>query len=90
MIILYEEHFKKSLKNIVLHISKDKKSAAIEFKNNLLISINKIITNPKMYRKSFYSDDENYRDLIFMGYTVTYKIDSEVIKILDIFKWQDK
>jgi len=44
---------------------------------------------PKMYRKSVYFDDENYRDLIHKGYTVVYKIEKERIIILDIFKWSE-
>jgi hypothetical protein len=43
-----------------------------------------------MYKKSFYSNDETYRDMAFQGYTVTYKIEQTEIKILEIFKWQDK
>lgn len=43
-----------------------------------------------MSRKSKYINDENYRDLIFKGYTTIYKIEENQIKILDIFKWEDR
>jgi len=28
--------------------------------------------------------------LTYMGYTVIYKIDDDVIRVLDIFKWEDR
>ncbi|MDF1874628.1 hypothetical protein JHD48_02640 [Sulfurimonas sp. SAG-AH-194-I05] len=43
-----------------------------------------------MCRPSIYFEDANYRDLIFKGYTVIYKVEDEEIKVLDIFKWQDR
>ena len=52
--------------------------------------IENIVSFPYKYRKSYYFEDESYRDLIYKGYTIIYKIDEQTIKILDIFKWQDK
>ena len=43
-----------------------------------------------MGRPSIYFEDEKYRDLVFKGYTVIYKVEDNEIKILDIFKWQDR
>ena len=43
-----------------------------------------------MCRPSIYFKDIKYRDLIFKGYTVIYKVEEDEIKILDIFKWQDR
>ena len=43
-----------------------------------------------MCRASIYFEDSRYRDLIFKGYTVIYKVEENEIKILDIFKWQDR
>jgi len=37
-----------------------------------------------------YFEDKKYRDLIFKGYTIIYKVENNEIKILDIFKWQDR
>lgn len=45
---------------------------------------------PFMCRQSHYFQDEAYRDLILKGYTIIYKIENKTIKILDIFKWQDR
>ena len=90
MQIVYEENFSKSLLNILTFISKDKKSSAIEFKNDLKEKIELLKISPLMCRKSKYMNGENYRDLIFKGYTTIYKIEKNQIKILDIFKWVDK
>jgi len=92
MEIIYEEQFKCALNEIVSYIAKDKLSASINFKKNLKSKIETIIDNPKMYRASLYYPHENYRDLIFKGYTTIYKIDEieGVIKILDIFKWIER
>ena len=43
-----------------------------------------------MCRQSIYFEDKRYRDLTFKGYTVIYKVEEDMIKILDIFKWQAK
>lgn len=43
-----------------------------------------------MYRKSFYGTDDKYRDMIYKGYTITYKVEKDSIKVLDIFKWQNR
>ncbi|WP_415395873.1 type II toxin-antitoxin system RelE/ParE family toxin [Sulfurimonas sp. CS5] len=90
MQIVYEESFSKSFLNILTFISKDKKSSAIKFKNNLKEKIELLKLSPLMCRKSKYIDNENYRDLIFKGYTTIYKIEEKQIKILDIFKWEDR
>lgn len=68
MKIVYEEYFVKSLKNILSYISLDKKSAAKAFKSKLITHIEQIPNNPKMYKKSFYSDDETYRDKNFRNF----------------------
>jgi len=88
--IEYEESFSIALFKVVQFISKDKKSSAIKFKQGLKSKIELLKDSPYMCRKSNYFENENYRDLIFMGYTTIYKIDNHVIKILDIFKWQDR
>jgi len=81
-----------SLQDIMLYIAKDKKSAALNFRKELNKKLKGVKDNPKMYRQSFYYDDEAYRDLIFKGYTTVYKIDETdmSIKVLDIFKWVDR
>jgi plasmid stabilization system protein ParE len=90
MKIIYEKQFKDSLSDILTYIRKDKPSASTAFKKELKNKIELIIDNPKMYRASIYHENENYRDLIHMGYTTIYKIEEDIIKVLDIFKWIDR
>ena len=71
-------------------IAKDKKSASKKFNKDLNDKINLLLDSPFMCRKSIYFEDIKYRDLIFKGYTIIYKVEDDVIKVLDIFKWQDR
>jgi len=54
------------------------------------MNINAIPDMPYKYRKSFYHDSDNIRDMIFKGYTIPYMINEDTIALLDIFKWTDK
>jgi len=90
MKIVYEEQFKNSLKSIMKFIANDKTSASIAFKKELKFKFELLLDNPKMYRASIYFDNEAYRDMIYKGYTIIYKIERNTIKVLDIFKWVDK
>ena len=76
---------KTQLSNILKHIAKDKISASENFHNELNEQIENLIHFPLKYRKSFYSDDENVRDMIFKKYTVQFKIYKDKITILKIF-----
>ena len=90
MKILKKRKFIKNLSLIFEYIAKDKPLAAKQFKEELYNKIENLKNFPKMYRKSIYFDNENYRDLIFKGYTLIYKIEDDKILILDIFKWSEK
>lgn len=90
MRVVYEKQFRIALKDIVEYIAKDKVSASRLFKKELKEKFELVAENPKMYRASIYHKSEAYRDLVFMGYTAIYKIEDDVIKVLDIFKWVDK
>jgi len=87
MIIIHKPTFSKQLKQIIEYIAQDKPSASMKFKNDLKENINLILTNPIMYRKSIYFNDENIRDMIFKGYTIIYRIRpiKKEIEILRIF-----
>ena len=85
MKIIYQEQFKEELAQIIYFIKKDNKSAAKKFALNLKNSIENISTSPKKYRKSYYYDDENIRDMIYKGYTIIYKINNNSINIISIF-----
>jgi plasmid stabilization system protein ParE len=51
------------------------------------VQIKNLPNNPYKFRKSFYFDDENIRDMIFKKYTIVYEIDldNDMIVILNIF-----
>jgi len=82
------EIFDKQLDVLLEIIKKDKPSVAISFLDNLEDTISLIAQNPKICRKSIYSNKEFVRDLIFKGYTITYyinEVDKSII-LLIIFK----
>jgi len=72
---------------ILQYIAKDKISASRNFKNELDKKINNLVNFPYKNRPSIYFDNEDIRDMIFKGYTVTYEINIQdnTIEILDIF-----
>lgn len=85
MIIVESEQFKKALHAIAFLIKKDKPSASIKFVTKLSKQIKTIPDFPYSYRKSIYFDDDTIQDLIFMGYTIIYKISDKQIYIITIF-----
>ncbi len=77
--------YKTQILRILQHIAKDKISASENFHKNLDVQINNLTDSPLKYRQSFYSDDENVRDMTFMKYTIQYKAYPQKISILKIF-----
>ncbi|MDY0117183.1 MAG: type II toxin-antitoxin system RelE/ParE family toxin [Sulfurimonadaceae bacterium] len=92
MIIFRKKEYLVALKIIILFISKDSKSRATHFKNQLDHKINKLTIFPYKFQQSKNSANERVRDMTFKGYTITYFIESDKdrISILDIYKWIDK
>lgn len=90
MKIIIEIGFSEPLLKILTTISKDKKSAARQFSIDLKDKINLLLESPFMCKASQYFEDTKYRDLTFKGYTIIYKVENDEIKVLDIFKWQDR
>jgi len=90
MKIIFEPLFVNQLNSILSFIALDKKSASQKFKKELQKKIHLISTTPHMYRRSNYFESVDYRDLIYHGYTIIYKIEEEEILILEIFKWQSR
>ena len=72
------------------YIKKDKLSSAKKFQKELDTKIKALIHSPYQHRKSYYFENEAYRDLIYTDYTVIYKVEYERIVILEIFKWQER
>jgi plasmid stabilization system protein ParE len=85
MIIIRTKKYQKELLIILKHIANDKITASRKFKKDLNEQIDNIPHFPYKYRQSFYSDDENVRDMIFKKYTIQFKIYQHKISILKIF-----
>ena len=77
--------YKTQLLRILRHIAQDKIGASENFHTDLDKQINNLIYSPLKCRQSFYSNDENVRDMIFMKYTIQFKIYENKISILKIF-----
>ena len=77
--------FKIQLQQILEHIAKDKVSAMRQFRKELNEQIDDLVDMPYKYRKSYYYDDENVRDMVYSGYTTIYKIYDNHILIVEIF-----
>jgi len=88
--IIIEIGFSEPLLQILTTIAKDKKSASKKFNKDLKEKIKLLLDSAFLGRPSIYFEDKKYRDLIFKGYTIIYKVENNEIKILDIFKWQDR
>ncbi len=90
MVIVKDTVFIEQLKSILRYIAQDKRSAAINFERELNKKLLLLLETPYLYKPSHYFDDNRYRDLVYQGYTVIYKIDNDDILVLEIFKWIDK
>ena len=85
--IRFSSGFEQSLLSILDYIATDKLTASIKFRKELKNKISLLRDTPYLYKQSIYFEDEVYRDLIYQGYTVVYKITKDKIIILEIFKW---
>jgi len=65
MTIKKSNQYKIELKTILENIAKDKVSAMLNFREELNIQVNNISNMPYKYRKSYYYDDENMRDMTY-------------------------
>lgn len=88
MKVIKSQDYLDSLKSVLLFISKDKKSAAINFNSELNKKIQTLKDFPYKFTKSKYFDQENIRDLIHKGYTVPYLIEEKQIIIIGITKYR--
>ena len=92
MKIKVSENFRIRLAKQVRYIAEDKPTAARKFRKDILSEIRYITKFPYSYRKSIFFDNEEIRDLIYKGYTVTFRIkkEEEVIEVLGFYKYQNK
>jgi hypothetical protein len=61
-----------------------------KFEHELNQRIKNLTYFPFQYRPSYYFENQAYRDLIYSGYTIIYKVENQKIMILEIFKWQER
>lgn len=87
MRIIESKQFKDELRAIAFYIKKDKLSASLDFVKNLQKRIKHITEFPYQYKKSIYFDNEEIRDMVYMGYTIVYEVNKEkdTLEILSIF-----
>lgn len=89
MKIIYKESFKIRFNRQLLYIGQDNKNAAIAFRDDMRIKIERLKESPFMCRQSIYFDDSLIRDLIFKGYNITYRIKDTTIEVFGLTKYQD-
>jgi plasmid stabilization system protein ParE len=89
MEIIYDPVFTKKPERQILYIANDKPKAAIKFKKDIISKIKAIAKNSKIYRKSIFFNDEEIRDLIFKGYTITFKITKSEVIVFGFIKWEE-
>jgi len=85
--IIESKQFKDELKTIAFFIKKDKLAASIEFVKNLKKHIKNLIDFPYQYKKSIYFDNDEIRDMVYMGYMIVYEVNKEkdTLELLSIF-----
>ena len=89
MKILLKDSFVLRLERQLDYIATDSVSRAKKFKSDLMKRISKIPSNPYLFRKSIYFNDEKIRDLIFKGYTVVFRISDDAIEVFGFVKHQN-
>ncbi len=82
MQISKSERFVNNLYAVLDFIAKDSLSRALDFKDKLDKEIYSLSDNPYRCRKSIHFNDQNIRDLVFMGYVAPYLVDQERNEIL--------
>ncbi len=87
MRIKLDKKFEINFYSILDYIAKDKLSASKKFRKNLFELIKELPHYPYKFRKSYYFNDENIRDMTFKKYTIVYEVDlnNNSIIILNIF-----
>ena len=87
MKIIESKQFKDELSVIAFYIKKDKLSASIDFVKKLKKNIKLLVDFPYQYKKSIYFDNDEIRDMVYIGYTIVYEINTEkdTLELLSIF-----
>jgi len=88
MKIKFTLSFQNRLLNQIDYIANDSPIRARKFYKNLILKIKQIPKKPLSFRKSIYFNEDSIRDLIFNGYTITFKINNDSIEVFGFVKEQ--
>lgn len=88
MKLIVEDTFYFRLDKQVDYIAGYSYSIARKFKKDVLSQLKRIPQNPYQFRKSIYFDDISYRDLVYKGYTITFRITKTQIKVFGFIRYQ--
>ena len=90
MTLRFLDSFQIRFQRQITFIAADSPANARKFRNDLQKAIGRIKEQPLTCRKSIYFDDEQIRDLVFKGYTITFRIKKgeEVIEVFGFTKYQ--
>lgn len=88
MKINFSENFYFLLNEIIDFIAKDKPEASRKFKKDLILAVKKDLKFPYNYKKSFYFEDDTFRDYTHKGYTITFKVNDakQLVIVVGIIK----
>ena len=89
MKIILKETFLRRLERQVEYIAKDSPDRARQFKNEVLVRIRNIVTNPYQYRKSFFFNDILIRDMVFKGYVIVFRITPHTIEVFGFVNYEN-
>ncbi len=64
----------------------DSKNKATKFIRELEHSIGSLSEMPHRCRKSYYTEDELTRDMIYKGYTIVFNVRESYVHILTVFR----
>ncbi len=88
--IIIEPEAAEDLFSIFSYISaNDSTEKATNFLEELEDKINSLSYMPQRCRDSYYSSDQNTKDLIYKGYTISFQILDKTVYILTIFRQQN-
>ncbi|MCV6607495.1 MAG: type II toxin-antitoxin system RelE/ParE family toxin [Campylobacterales bacterium] len=88
MTIEYKSSFQLRFNRQLEFIASDSPNRARKFRDELKKELNDMKDTPLICRKSIYFDDENIRDYIFKGYTITFRINKENLEVFGFTKYQ--
>ncbi len=89
MRIELQDSLSEKLPDVVDFIAEDKPKEARKFKIELLKKINKLSQYPFQCKKSIYFENESIKDMVFKGYTVIYKVNTEksILLVFGLIKY---